>query len=123
MAVGDAHMFSGFLTPVLTQLSFQCHRLLSSQASAEVRVENTPERKFASARDRTRNHQFMSPTRSQLSHPGGSREKCRKRWFPSIFSLSFYPIQNTNNHNELYLFCRLASAFNLIESFIVWQMD
>ena len=28
MAVGSAHMFPDFLTPVLTQLSFQSHRLL-----------------------------------------------------------------------------------------------
>ena len=27
MADGDAHAFPGFLTPVLTQLSFQSHRL------------------------------------------------------------------------------------------------
>ena len=31
------HTFPGFLTPVLTQLSFQSHRLLFSHASAEVR--------------------------------------------------------------------------------------
>ena len=70
MAVGDAHVFPGFLTPVLTQLSFQSHRLPFSHASAEVRGENTPERKFASTGDRTRNHQVRSPTRSPLSHPG-----------------------------------------------------
>ena len=39
MAVGDAHVFPGFLTPVQTQLSFQSHRLLFLQASAEVRGE------------------------------------------------------------------------------------
>ena len=71
MAVGDAHVFPGFLTPVLTQLSFQSHRLPFSHASAEVRGENTPERKFASTGDRTRNHKVRSPTRSPLSHPGG----------------------------------------------------
>ena len=48
MAVGDAQMFLGFLTPVLTQLLFQSHRLLLSHVSAEVRGENTPERKLAS---------------------------------------------------------------------------
>ena len=47
MAVGDAHVFPGFLTPVLTQHSFQRHRLLFSHASVELRGENTPERKFA----------------------------------------------------------------------------
>ena len=30
MAVGDTYVFPGFLTPVLTLLSFQSHRLLSS---------------------------------------------------------------------------------------------
>ena len=34
MAVSDAHVFPGFLTPVLTQLSFQSHRLLFSHASS-----------------------------------------------------------------------------------------
>ena len=29
MAVGDAHVFPGFPTPVLIQLSFQSHRLLT----------------------------------------------------------------------------------------------
>ena len=65
MAVGDEHVFPGFLTPVLTQLSFQIHRLLFSHASAEVRGENTPERKFASTGYRTHNHQVM-----KQSHTG-----------------------------------------------------
>ena len=39
MAVGDAHAFLGFLTPVLTQLSLPSHRLPFSHASAEVRGE------------------------------------------------------------------------------------
>ena len=60
MVVGDA------------QLSFQSHRLLFSHASAEVRGENTPERKVASTGDRTHNHQVIIPTRSPLSHPGGA---------------------------------------------------
>ena len=72
MAVGDAHVFSGFLTPVLTQLSFQGHQLLFSHASAKVSGENTPERKFASTGSRTINHQVTSPTRSPLSYPGGA---------------------------------------------------
>ena len=42
MAVGDEHVFPGFLTPVLTQFSFQSHQLLFSHASVEVRGENTP---------------------------------------------------------------------------------
>ena len=52
--------------------SFQSHRLLFSHASAEVRSENTPERRVASTGDRTHNHQVMSPTRSPLSHPDGT---------------------------------------------------
>ena len=47
MAVGDAHVFPGFLIPVLTQLSFQGYRPFFSFA-AEVTGENTPEREFAS---------------------------------------------------------------------------
>ena len=35
MAVGDAHAFPGFLTPIPTQLSFQIHQLLFSHVSAE----------------------------------------------------------------------------------------
>ena len=70
MTVGDAHVLPGFLTPVVTQLSFQNHRLLFSYASAGVRGENTPERKFALTGPRTHNQQVMSPTCSPLSHPG-----------------------------------------------------
>ena len=43
MAVSDAHVFSGFLTPGLTQLSFQSHRQLFSHALG-VRDENISER-------------------------------------------------------------------------------
>ena len=60
MAVGDAHVFPGILTHVLTQLSFQSHRLFFLNASAGVRGENTPERNFASTGYRTHNHQVMS---------------------------------------------------------------
>ena len=72
MAVDDAHVFPGFLTRVLTQLVFQSLRLLFSHAPAEVRGENSPERKFASIGYRINSHQFMSPTLSPLDHPGGS---------------------------------------------------
>ena len=67
MAVGDAHVFPGFLTPVLKLLSFQSHRLLFSHALAEVTGENTPERKFASNGYGTHNYQVVSPTRSPLA--------------------------------------------------------
>ena len=69
MAVGDAYVFS-WLSHTSTNTAFQSHKLLFSHASAEVRGENTPERKVASTGDRTHNHQVMSPTRSPVIHPG-----------------------------------------------------
>ena len=76
MVVGDAYVFPGFLTPVLTLFFFfQSHRLLFSHASAEVRGKNTPERKVTSTGDRTHNHQVMSLTRSPLSYPGGAVDR------------------------------------------------
>ena len=39
MAVGDEHVFPGFLTPLPTQISFQSHRQLFSHALAVVRGE------------------------------------------------------------------------------------
>ena len=41
MAVSDAHVFPGFLTPVLTQISFQSHQPLFSRALAEVRGQRS----------------------------------------------------------------------------------
>ena len=73
MAVGDVHVFPGFLTQVLTQISFEGHRILFSHASAEVRGENRSERNFASTGSRTHNHQVTSPTRSPVTHPGGAQ--------------------------------------------------
>ena len=67
------HMcFLAFPHQYYHNFSFQSHRLLFSHASAEVRGENTPERKVASTGDRTHNHQVMNTTRSPLSHPGGA---------------------------------------------------
>ena len=58
------HVFPGFLKPVLTNFSFQSHRLLFSHASAEVRGKSMLERmqKYASTGDPTHNHKVMSPT-------------------------------------------------------------
>ena len=47
MAVGDAHVFSDFLTQVLIQLFFQKPLTTFLNASAEVRGKRTPEKKFA----------------------------------------------------------------------------
>ena len=70
MAVDDAYVFPGFLTPVLTQLFFPKSPTTFLNAFVEVRGENTVERKVVSTWDRSHNHQVMSPTRSPLSHPG-----------------------------------------------------
>ena len=59
MAVSNAHVFPGFLTPVLTQLSFQSHQLLFSHSSAEVRGEKMPKRKFAFVQGRNEFKQFI----------------------------------------------------------------
>ena len=89
-------MFSSFLTPVLTQISFESFRLLYSHASAEVRGENTPERNFTSTESQTHNHQVMSPACSPLSHLGraiGLWEKtaaCHNFHCILSFFLSFY---------------------------------
>ena len=77
MAVGDAYEFPGFLTPVLTQLSFPKPPNTLLNAFAKVRGENTPERKVASTGDRTDTHQVTSPTSSPLSHPGGANTQSR----------------------------------------------
>ena len=87
MAVGDAHVFPGFLTTVLTQLPFESHPLLFSHASAKMRGgENGPERKFASNVYRTHNHQVMSPTRSPPSYPSGA-----------LYSLDHLTLSQTTN--------------------------
>ena len=53
MAVDDAHVFPGFLTPVLTQLFFPKPLTTLLTCFVEVRGENT--QKFASTGDRTIN--------------------------------------------------------------------
>ena len=73
MAVGDAHAFPGILTPVLTQLSFQNHRLLFSHASAEERGENTEERKFALTGHRRHKHHRARAYKTFLSTISCSR--------------------------------------------------
>ena len=78
MAVGDAHVFPGFPTPVLTQLSVQSHRLLALTGFS-VTGENTQERKFASMGYETHNRKVMSQTRSPLSNPDGAHQWRKKR--------------------------------------------
>ena len=72
MAVGDAYVFPGFLTPVLTQLFFPKPPTTFLTCFSRGERRKTPERKVASNGDRTHNHQDMNPTNSPLSHPGGA---------------------------------------------------
>ena len=76
MAVGDAYVFLGFLTPVLTVLSFESHRIFFSHTLAEARGENTPERKFASTGYKAHNHQVMSSPLGPKSGAHMFREGC-----------------------------------------------
>ena len=48
MAVGDGHVFPGFLAPVPTNFSVQSHRLLFSHASAAL----SERRKYAGKKSR-----------------------------------------------------------------------
>ena len=121
-AVGDPHVFPGFLTIAPTQLSFQSHRLLFSHVSAETRGKNRPERNFASTKYQTYNHQFMSPTRSPLSHPcrllnlrkkafentEGKRKYCVSAFAPFSTMSSTFPMTASD------FFCLVfPTAFNL----------
>ena len=111
MAVGDTHMFPSFLTQVLTQLSFQSHRLLFSHASAEVRGENMPERKFTSTGSRTDNHQVMS-------HPGTATviyESCSDNRGLTASPWSMTPRKQLPNYGSINTFCQITdnvSAWN-----------
>ena len=117
MAVGEGHVFPGFLTTVLTQLSFQSQRLLFSHALAEVRGENKPVRKFASTGYRFRNrHQVMSPTLSLVTieppgqdNPIMSVKYCRK-WFSCSkrLLLGF-------SHYEKHQVCKYGMKIGLID--------
>ena len=79
MAVGDAHVSPGFLTPVQTQLFFPKPppTFLIYFCIGEKR--KYAERKFASTVDRSHNDQVMSQTRLPLSQPGGGGEGGRGR--------------------------------------------
>ena len=80
MAVGDAYVFPGFLTPVLTQISFQSHRLLFSHTSAEMRGGNTPERNFASS---------GSQTQKPPGHESDMSQDCVVRSYKLIYTRKF----------------------------------
>ena len=83
MVVGDTHVFPGFLTPVLTQVSFLSHQLVFSDTSAEVRCENMPGGGggggggggVASTWPQTHKHQVMSQTHTPLIHLVGAEKE------------------------------------------------
>ena len=62
MAVGDAHVFPGFLTPVLTQLFFPKPPTTFLTYFCRDERRKYAGRKFALTGDRTHSHQVMSQT-------------------------------------------------------------
>ena len=74
MAVCDAYVFLGFLTPVLTKLFFPKPPPTFPTCFCRDERRKYAGKKVASTGDRTRNHQVMSPTRSPLNHPGGAND-------------------------------------------------
>ena len=73
MAVGDAHVFPGFHTPVLKKLSFQSHRLLFSHAEqsreAKIRLK---ERRFKwVSNSQTPGHEFYTLTTEPFGRARG----------------------------------------------------
>ena len=73
MAVGDVHVFSVFLTPVLTQLFFPKPPTTFLKCFCRGERRKYARKKVRLNRDRTHNQQVMSPTRSPMSHPGGAQ--------------------------------------------------
>ena len=102
----DAHDFRGFLTPVITQISFLCHRLLFSHTSAEVSCEYLPERKFASTRYQTHNRQVKSP--SPLSNLG------RVTW-ASKFGHEFISMRYVGKVKKK---CKVVSIFSVFHNVV-----
>ena len=127
------HMcFLAFSHKYLRNFSFQSHRLLFPHASAEVRGENTPERKVASTRDQTHNHQVISPKRSPLSHPGGAiYRRCslvllKPMTYVNMVLLGNKPLENMVGkgeiaHNKQFL---LFSVFsNRLDNFLPFSSN
>ena len=99
MAISQAHVFPGYLTPVLTRTSFQGQRQLFSHASAEVRGENTLERNFASTGTQTHNSQVMHLTFSPLSHPGRAYSNAVPDKWACVITQDVFG-SGQNNHSE-----------------------
>ena len=102
MAVGDAHVFPGFLTPVLTQLFFPKPQTTFLTCFCRGERRKYAGKKSRLYRDRIHNHQVMSPTRSPPSHPGGATH---------FLSELFTKRQNLNL-DEIQSICRRQNKFN-----------
>ena len=129
MAVGDAFVFPDFLTPVLTQLSFQSHRLLFSQMlqSREVKIrrkESLPQSGIELTTTRSSiTHRIYILTLS-LTSPGFLRVSCKetlkhcgKRRNCSLPAISPFPtVFSTRLENILpfYSNLKLSSANSFI---------
>ena len=79
MAVGDAYVFPGFLTPVLTKLFFPKPPTTFRTCFCRGERRKYARKKIASTGNRTHNHQVISPTRSSLSHASRAHF-CRKKY-------------------------------------------
>ena len=90
MAVGDAHVFLGFLTPVLTQLSAQSHCLFFLHASAEAKIRRKESSSQPSLELKTVNHQVMGPTRSQRKRLGRKRLSSETSVYPKECQMFHY---------------------------------
>ena len=124
----------------------------SSHAFAEVRVENMPERKFASARDRTHNHQVMSlntlttvPARwrfydlQHMSFENSGKSRNCSLWgvspFPTAFSnllenwailqcMSFKNTVRKRRHCALRAISPFSTAFSIfLENFVLFSSN
>ena len=96
MAVGDAYVFPGFLTPVLTQISFQSHRLIFSHASAEARGEKAPCSKTAEQKKKANKatKKKFKKNSSDAHQPAGTSQPDMVDFFFFFFFsffLSFFP--------------------------------
>ena len=107
MAVGEAHVFTGFLTPALTRIFFPKPPTTFLSCFCRGQRRKYAGRKFASTGDRTHNHQVMSPTRSPLSHLGG------KLWFivKSINKDIFSPLEKKISWVLHYMCLNLSQRF------------
>ena len=102
MAVGDAHVFPGFITHGLTQISLQSHRLLFLHASAEMGAYNMPGKKFTSTGSRTYN-QYKS-----FENSVRKGEIARDEQF-LLFPHCFQSFQRTFYHFHSNSNCRLQT--------------